>query len=197
MTLLAFLLALGVLFAAACSDPAPDTTSGSVNGGNGNGNQTIDPTTLKLETEVVGDARAGIAFAVKCRTFKPVVADDANQGYGAEVPLPSAATATPCGPTSTTEPSEKTTSKPAQNAVALYVGGHACCGAMTTRDAPGSDAGAKRTLTAAEPAGGSRPSWTRPRRRRRARATRTERTAGEERRRGRPGSRGTATATRT
>ncbi len=81
---------------AACSDPSPDS-SGTGAGTGGNGNQNLDLTTLKLETEVIGDARAGIAFAVKCRTFKPVVADDVNQGYGEEIALPSAATVTILG----------------------------------------------------------------------------------------------------
>ncbi len=89
------LVVAGLLAAAACSDPSPDTGgTGAGNGNGGNGDGTVDPTTLKLETEVIGDAHAGLPFAVKCRTFKPVVADDVNQGYGAEVPLPSAATVT-------------------------------------------------------------------------------------------------------
>ncbi len=79
----------------ACSDPTPDTNSAGAGTGTGtNGDGTIDPTTLKLETEIIGEARAGVAFDVKCRTFKPVVADDANQGYGKEVALPAAATVT-------------------------------------------------------------------------------------------------------
>ncbi len=94
----AWFFTVSALGLSACSDPSPDAGSGSINGGNGgNGDGTVDPTTLKLETEIIGDARAGIPFAVKCRTFKPVVADDANQGYGAEVPLPSAATVTITG----------------------------------------------------------------------------------------------------
>ena len=88
--------------AAGCSDSSSDITGTGAVGGGGDGN--VDPATLKLETEVIGEARAGMPFAVKCRTFKPVVADDVNQGYGAEVKLPSAATVTvtggPAGPVS-------------------------------------------------------------------------------------------------
>lgn len=54
----------------------------------------IDPKTLRLETEILGDARAGLAFEVKCRTFAPVGENaDISGGYGEEVPLPAPATA--------------------------------------------------------------------------------------------------------
>ncbi len=96
-TLNAWLSFTAVLAVAACSSPSSDSAGTGAGDGTGTGNQVIDPTTLKLETEVIGEARAGIVFAVKCRTFKPVVADDINQGYGDEVALPSAATVTITG----------------------------------------------------------------------------------------------------
>jgi hypothetical protein len=88
------LLAALAATAIGCSDSSSGGAITGADNNNGNGDGTVDPFTLKLETEVIGEARAGVAFAVKCRTFKPVVADDANQGYGADVPLPSAATVT-------------------------------------------------------------------------------------------------------
>ncbi len=61
-------------------------------GASGNGSN-IDPKTLRLETEILGDARAGLAFEVKCRTCAPVGENvDASGGYGEEVPLPAPAT---------------------------------------------------------------------------------------------------------
>ena len=94
------------VLAAACSDPTPgDISTGA---GTTGGTTQIDPKTLVLETEIIGEARAGEPFAAKCRTFKPLTdAEKAAGGgkngpYGEEVALPASATVTvtggPAGP---------------------------------------------------------------------------------------------------
>ena len=86
-----WLAALAIV--AACSDPPPDAAAEAAkaaNNGNGGGN--VDPTQLRLDTILVGEARAGIAFAVKCKAYVAVTPDASNHGLGQEVALPAAAT---------------------------------------------------------------------------------------------------------
>lgn len=82
---------IGLAALSGCSsDPQGDTGSAAKPPGNATA---IDPSQLVLETDV-GDAdpRAGIAFQLKCRTFKRAPAGSPPEAYGDEVALPAAAT---------------------------------------------------------------------------------------------------------
>ena len=75
---------------AACSDSTAGSTAGKT-GGTTLGPGGVDWKTLILDTDVGDtDARAGIAFDVKCHLYKP--AAKGATGHGDEVALPSAAT---------------------------------------------------------------------------------------------------------